>query len=98
MKKGGKPLLGFLEGGRCDELVEAVPDQIRKIGGKDFGEAAIGDANFAFERKREDGLVEAIDQLAIVVLRAGDDVDELFELVFASSSGSRRGSRMGSSS
>jgi hypothetical protein len=71
--------------------VNAMADQGVKILAQDFRETAIRDPNFAFERNREDSLVEGIDQLAVVVLGAGDYLDEFLELFFAGRSSGRLG-------
>jgi hypothetical protein len=68
-----------------------MADQGVEILAQYFRETTIRDSNFAFERNCEDGLVESIDQLAVVVLGAGNYLDEFFELFFAGRSSGRLG-------
>ena len=70
-----------------DELMNTMADQGVKILAQYFRKTAVRDSNFAFERNCEDGLVEAIDQLAVVMLGAGNYLDEFFELFFAGRQG-----------
>jgi hypothetical protein len=58
-----------------------MTDQGVKILAQYFRETAIGHPNLAFERNCEDGLVEAIDQFAVVMLGTGNYIDEFFELL-----------------
>jgi hypothetical protein len=87
MEKSCQPDLGLFGRRGGDELVNAMADQGVKILTQDFRETAIRDSNFAFERNCEDGLVEAIDQFAVIVLGTGNYLDEFLELFFAGRQG-----------
>jgi hypothetical protein len=82
-----EPDFRFLGRWGGDELVNAMADQGVEIFAQYFCETTIRDPNFAFERDCEDGLVEGIDQFAVVMLGAGNYLDELLELFFTGGSG-----------
>ncbi len=68
-----------------------MTDQILKRDAQNFDEASIGDADFTVERNGEDRVVQAVDQFAVIQLRAGNYFDELLELRFGGSAhGARR--------
>jgi len=93
VEKSWQPDFRFLQSWGGDELVKAVADEAVKILAQYLGKTAIRHTNLAFERKREDSLVEAIDQLAIVMLRTGNYVDEFLKLPLARRSGGRQAFR-----
>jgi hypothetical protein len=66
--------------GRNDKFIQPVADEILKRNAQYFNETAIGDADFTFERNGKDGVIQAVNQLAVIQLRARNHFDELLEL------------------
>ena len=81
VEKSRQPDFGLFRRRGGDELVNAMTDQSMEVLAQYFRKTAIGHPNFTFEGKCEDGLVEAIDQLAVVMLGTGNYIDEFFELL-----------------
>src|SRR5215469_4575826 len=94
VQESRQPVLRLLESWSGDEFVNTMPNEIVKIFAKDFSEAAVYDSNLAIERNGENGLIEAIDQLAVVVLGTRDDVYELFDLLLTGGRGAERQLRL----
>ncbi len=82
--------LYFFKHGRLDEFAQAMPDEAGKGNLQDFSEPPVGDAHFTFQGQGENRLIEVVDQLAIVVLRARNDFHQLLELVFGRVGGAGR--------
>jgi hypothetical protein len=59
--------------GKADDFLERLADEISK--------AAVGGADFAIKTEREENVVERVNQVAETLLRLGDHVEELFELL-----------------
>ena len=70
---------------RFDEFTEIVTNEFGESDIENFTKTPVGDAHFAFQGKGEHGLVEIIDEFAVVVLRAGDDLNEFLKLLFRNS-------------
>src|ERR1700675_2601831 len=59
----------------ADDLLERRVNEVRKT--------AIDGANLAIEGKSEQNIIEGVNQVAIALLRAGDDFEKLVELLVA---------------
>src|ERR1700722_14488562 len=84
LQESRKPLLELSSRGRLNEIGQATTDELRKRNIHQLGQAAVGNTNFAVHRQSEDGVVEIIDQIAIVVLRTRDNFYEFVVLSVAS--------------
>src|SRR6202162_5443641 len=83
-QKESKPWLEFLACGRLYEIRQAAANQMLEGNSEQFGEAAIGDSNFSVESQSEDGVIQVIDQIAIIVLRTRNHFNELVVLSLSS--------------
>jgi hypothetical protein len=77
-------LLEFLACGRLYEIRQAAANQMLEGNSEQFREAAIGDSNFSVESQSEDGVIQVIDQIAIIVLRTRNHFNELVVLSLSS--------------
>jgi len=77
-------LLKLATRGRFYEIRQAAANQMLERDSQYLGEAAIGDSNFSVESQGEDGVIEVINQIAIIVLRTRNHFDELIVLSFSS--------------
>ncbi len=73
--------------GFLDEVAERLADDLLKRRGNEIGKAPVHGANFAFEAERQKNVVKGIDQVAVALLGAGNDLEELVELLVAGGSG-----------
>ncbi len=60
-----------------------MPDQLGERPLQQVGETAIGRENFTLERKREEQIIEGINQVAVALLRSRDEGEKLSELLVA---------------
>src|SRR5437879_5411144 len=70
-----RPVLDELSQRPADNLLERRVNEVRKT--------AIDGANLAVEGKSEQNVIEGVNQVAIALLRARDDFEELVELLVA---------------
>src|SRR5579859_1118453 len=62
-------------------------DDLLKISAHKIGKAAIHSPDFAIQRTGHENVVERIDEVAVPLLRAGNDIEELIELPVAGRGG-----------
>src|SRR5882757_10650704 len=77
-RHGFRSVGGALAAGFVQKFVEFFSDDLLKAQADEFGETPVGGANFAVERKRDQDIVERIDQVAVTLLRPADHSEELF--------------------
>ena len=67
-------------GGLRDKFIQPVADQILKRNAENLRQPAIGHADLAVERNRKNRVVQAVNQLAVIQLRARNHFHQFFEL------------------
>ena len=70
----------MLQSRLVEKLVHAVPHQFGVGKSENLGDALIHGADFAFQRRRENQMVETVDQVAVTLPGSGDDFGKPFEL------------------
>src|SRR5207237_960982 len=70
-----------------DEVSELASDDLLERQADQGGEAAIDGADFSIEGHGEENVIEGVDEVAETLLGAGDDFEELIELLVAGGDG-----------
>src|SRR5580700_6072080 len=70
-----------------EEIRHRAADNLLVVGTDEVAKAAIHGADFALEREGDEDVVEGIDEVAVALLGAGDNREELVELPVAGRSG-----------
>ena len=80
LKEFGKDVLRVGQSWRIDEIAKRAADQILERHSEMLRQSQIGDTYHPFQSQGKKRLVEAVDQLAITMLRADDGFGELVNL------------------
>jgi hypothetical protein len=67
-----------------NKIRQAAADQMLERNSQQLGKAAVGNAYFSIESQGEDGVIEVINEIAIIVLRTRNNFDQLIVLSFSS--------------
>ncbi len=84
-RHGATQQLRALPGALLQEISDGPADKLLERRADKIGKTAVDGANLAVEREGQQDVVERVDQVAIALLRPGDDFEQLFELFVAGS-------------